>query len=39
MAPPTPPGGAVGDRDNTFRDGENDGSDAEKTPDERQAAS
>lgn len=34
-----PPAPTVGDKDNTFRDGQNDGSDAEKTPDERQAAS
>lgn len=33
---PTPPTGGVGDRDNTMRDGDNDGSDDEKTPDERQ---
>ena len=36
MAPPVPPTGSVGDKDNTFRDGKNDGSDAEKTPAQRQ---
>lgn len=36
MAPPEPPAGAVGDRDNTFRDGANAGSDDEKTPAQRQ---
>ena len=30
---------SVGDKDNTFRDGENDGSDAEKTPEQRQGDS
>lgn len=39
MAPPVPPGGSIGDRDNTMRDGENDGSDDEKTPTQRQGDS
>lgn len=34
--PTSPTAGSVGDKDNTFRDGQNDGSDAEKTPAERQ---
>lgn len=40
MKPPVPDGGAsVGDRDNTFRDGDNDGSDDEKSPSQRQGDS
>lgn len=40
MALPTPPGSSsVGDRDNTMRDGENDGSDSEKSPQQRQGDS
>ena len=39
MNPPAPQGSSVGDRDNTMRDGDNDGSDDEKSPEQRQGDS